>query len=78
MSIVDGILLFESRRGEIWNLFAKIKEKDELLGAVQVTIKTNLLVALLSTSTELNLSNSSDRELPRDMFHFKNVWNYLG
>ena len=24
------------------------------------------------------VSNSSDRELPRDMFRFKTVWNYVG
>ena len=31
----------------------------------------------LAPSTELNLY-SSDRELPRDMFRFKTVWNYHG
>ena len=44
---------------------------------LQVTIKTNLLAELKHQAPNL-ISNSSDRELPRDMFRFKTVWNDLG
>ena len=40
-------------------------------------MKTNLLAELKHQAPNL-ISNSSDRELPRDMFRFKTVWNYLG
>ena len=44
---------------------------------LQVTIKTNLLAELKHQAPN-EISNSSDRELPRDMFRFKTVWSYLG
>ena len=47
------------------------------IASLQVTIKTNLLAELKHQAPN-QISNSSDRELPRDMFRFKTVWNYLG
>ena len=45
--------------------------------SLQVTIKTNLFAELKHQAPNY-ISNSSDRELPRDMFRFKTVWNHLG
>ena len=60
-----------------WVWVTKWKKNDTPEYSSQVTIKTNLLAELKHQAPNY-ISNSSNRELPRDMFRFKTVWNYLG
>ena len=64
------------------NVLRLTEENTSLLNQIHSFItsyqKDESFGRALSTKHRTKYLSSSDRELPRDMFRFKTVWNYLG